>query len=59
VSPQLAGALAHRDVPVRQGRVLLACRAQDAAVVLEEVNRLGLDCQLVRNRGELMVLRRA
>lgn len=56
VAPELAGALAHRDIPVRQGRVLLACDAQDAAVVLEEVNRLGLDCQLVRNRGKLMVL---
>lgn len=56
VAPELGGALAHRDVAVRRGRVLLACAARDASVVLEEIGRLELDCQLFRNRGELMVL---
>ena len=56
VDPALADALTHRDVLVRQGRVLLAGRADDATVALEEIGRLGLDCQLVRNRGELMML---
>lgn len=56
VASALGGALAHRDVAVRHGRVLLACAAGDARAVLEEVGRLGLDCQMVRNRGELMVL---
>lgn len=51
VDPRLGLALAHRDVPVRHGRVLLACDATHAAVVLEEVSQRGLDCQLIRNRG--------
>lgn len=56
VDPELARALAARDVPLRSGRVLLACDARHAPTVLEEVGRLGLDEQLVRNRGALMVL---
>ena len=56
VDPLLAQALAHREIPVRQGRVLLACDTRHAEVVLEEITRLGLDCQVVRNRGALMVL---
>ena len=56
VEPLLAQALAHREIPVRQGRVLLACDTRHAEVVLEEITRLGLDCQVVRNRGALMVL---
>ncbi len=56
IDPRLAQALTHRDVSVRSGRVVLAGRARDAATALEEIGRLGLDCQLVRNRGELMIL---
>ena len=56
VDPELAQALAHRDVPLRQGRVLLACDAAHAPVALEEVGRLELDCQLARNRAALMIL---
>jgi hydroxymethylpyrimidine pyrophosphatase-like HAD family hydrolase len=56
VDPRLGIALTHRDVPIRQGRVLLACDAVHDAAVLAEVTRLGLDCQLVRNRAALMVL---
>jgi haloacid dehalogenase-like hydrolase len=36
--------------------VPLACDGSDDAVVLGEVRRLRLECQLVRNRGALMVL---
>ena len=56
VEPELGRALAHRDVVLRQGRVLLACDAAHASAALEEVGRLGLDCQLVRNRAALMIL---
>lgn len=56
VDPILARALTHRDVTVRSGRVVLAGHAVDAGTALEEIGRLGLDCQLVRNRGELMIL---
>jgi hydroxymethylpyrimidine pyrophosphatase-like HAD family hydrolase len=56
IDPTLAQALAHRDVPFRSGRVVLACDARHDATALEELGRLGLDGQLVRNRGALMVV---
>jgi len=56
VDPALARELTHRDISVRQGRVLLACDAEHAGAVVEEIVRLGLGCQLVHNRAELMVL---
>jgi hydroxymethylpyrimidine pyrophosphatase-like HAD family hydrolase len=56
VDLRLGHALAHRDVPVRQGRVLMACDAKHADTVFEEADRLGIDHQLVRNRAALMVL---
>ncbi len=56
VDSRLGLALARRDVPVRQGRVLLACDADHDATVLEEIASLGLELQIIRNRGALMVL---
>lgn len=56
VAGELATALAARGVGCRRGEVLVACGGDDEHVVLDEVRRLGLDCQLVRNRSELMVL---
>jgi phosphoglycolate phosphatase (TIGR01487 family) len=56
VDVALADQLVERDVPVRRGRVLLACEAVDADVVHRLVDELGLDCQLLRNRSALMVL---
>lgn len=52
----LAAALSRRGVACRRGAVLLACSGADEQVVLAEVRRLGLECQLIRNRAELMVL---
>jgi len=52
----LADALTARGVTCRRGEVLLACSGSDETAVLEEVRRLGLECQLIRNRAELMVL---
>jgi hypothetical protein len=52
----LADALTAWGVACRRGEVLLACSGADETVVLEEVRRLGLECQLIRNRAELMVL---
>jgi hydroxymethylpyrimidine pyrophosphatase-like HAD family hydrolase len=56
VDPALGQALTHRDIPVRQGRVLLACDTEHLGAVFEEIARLGLDCQVVRNRAAMMVL---
>lgn len=52
----LADRLQEEGVPVRRGRVLLACEAGDADAVHHAVDELGLDCQLLRNRSALMVL---
>ena len=49
-------ALTARGVAHRNGQVLVACGADDEPVALEVIRQLGLDCQLVRNRGELMIL---
>jgi len=56
VPGELDAALAARGVAFRRGEVLLACDGAAEPVVLGEVRRLGLECQLVRNRGALMVL---
>ncbi|MCO8128060.1 HAD family hydrolase [Acidimicrobiia bacterium EGI L10123] len=56
VDAALEDALLRRRVPVRSGEVLLACDATHDLVVLEEIGRLGLDCQILRNRAALMVL---
>ena len=56
VPEKLAVALAGRGVAFRRGDVLLACDGGAEPVVLREIRRLGLECQLVRNRGALMVL---
>jgi hypothetical protein len=55
VSTELEAALRQRNVPLRRGRVLLDTYADYDHVVLEEVARLGLDCQIVRNRHALMI----
>ena len=56
VAKELDQALADRGVPFRRGLVLLACEGHDERAVLAQVRRLGLECQLIRNRGALMVL---
>jgi hydroxymethylpyrimidine pyrophosphatase-like HAD family hydrolase len=56
VPEKLRSALAARNVPVRSGTVILATDAHYDHAVREACIRLGLDDQLVRNRGALMVL---
>ena len=48
--------LSARGVAHRSGQVLIACDAADEPAALEVIRGLGLDCLLVRNRGELMIL---
>lgn len=48
--------LVERAVRFERGQVLLACDGADELIVLDQLRRLGADCQLVRNRGALMVL---
>ncbi len=56
VDRAVSAALSARGVVHRSGMVLVACAAADEPVALEAVRGLGLDCQLVRNRGELMIV---
>ena len=56
IPPELSFALAARGVAHRRGEALLAGDARDDSVALAEIGRLGLDCQLVHNRGALMIL---
>ena len=56
VEGALDDALAVRGVPYRRGEVLVAVDGEHAAIVAEVIAELGLDCQIVRNRGALMVL---
>ena len=56
VDKALDDALADRGVPYRRGEVLVAIDGEHAATVVEVIGQLGLDCQIIRNRGALMVL---
>ena len=56
VDAELAKALQERGISVQSGEVILACEAVHDAEVFEEICRLDLDCQLIRNRGALMVV---
>jgi hypothetical protein len=53
---ELDEALVERAVTFRRGQVLLATHADYEQSVAEEIRRLGLECQMIRNRGELMIL---
>jgi hydroxymethylpyrimidine pyrophosphatase-like HAD family hydrolase len=56
VDPELAIALQGRGISVQAGEVILACDAVHDAEAFEEIRRLDLDCQLIRNRGALMAV---
>jgi len=53
---ELDQALVDRGVPFRRGSVLVATLAAHEAEVQQEIRALGLECQLIRNRSQLMVL---
>ena len=56
VDPAIQDALADRGVSARAGQVLLAVAAEDAVTAAGVIVGLGLDCQVVRNRGAAMIL---
>jgi hydroxymethylpyrimidine pyrophosphatase-like HAD family hydrolase len=56
VDPSVHKALADRGVRADRGEVLLAADGRDAATATEVIAGLGLDCQVVHNRGRAMVL---
>jgi len=53
---ELDEALLRRGIPFRRGQVVLASHGAWDVPVTEEIRRLGLECQIVRNRGEMMIL---
>lgn len=56
VDPALDAELSARGIPFRRGETLIAADGQYAAATVEAIGELGLDCQIIRNRGALMVL---
>lgn len=56
VSAALVEELERSGVPFRRGRVLLATDAVHSFAIVAAIGRLGLDEQILRNRGALMVL---
>jgi hydroxymethylpyrimidine pyrophosphatase-like HAD family hydrolase len=56
VDPGLEAALRSRGVHAHRGWVLLATETTYDDIVNEEIARLGLEVQIIRNRGALMVL---
>lgn len=56
VDPLLDQGLEAAGVPFRRGQVLLATGAAHGATVAAVKDALGVECQLVRNRAELMIL---
>lgn len=56
VDASLELALRTQAIPVRRGEVLLATFAIHDEIVERMIDRLGLECQIIRNRGALMVL---
>ena len=49
-------ALADRGIATHPGHVMLALDGQDAAAAVDVITGLGLDCQVVHNRGAAMIL---
>ena len=56
IGRSVSAGLHARGVAHRSGQVLVACAAADEPAASEVIRELGLDCRLVRNRGELMIL---
>ena len=51
-----SGALAARGVATRAGQVLLALAGDDAGTAADVITGLGLDHQVVHNRGAAVIL---
>jgi hypothetical protein len=56
LSGELSGALERNGIPFERGQVLLASSAEHAAAAELEIERLGLEYHLARNRAALMIL---
>jgi phosphoglycolate phosphatase (TIGR01487 family) len=56
VDMALSQCLQARGLWLRRGECLLALSGEDVHAAVEEIGRMGLDCQVLHNRSELMVL---
>ena len=53
---ELATTLRQRDIPLSTGRVIVATREPHETTALEVIHQLGLDLQLIFNKGAVMIL---
>ncbi|MDH4277277.1 MAG: HAD hydrolase family protein [Acidimicrobiia bacterium] len=56
IDPAVSAALTSRQIEHRTGNVIVAASAADEHVIVDELNRLGLEYQTIHNRSELMVV---
>ena len=56
IEPELVEQLRSRDVPCRQGDVIVAAKVEHREEIARALQELGLDHQLIVNRSELMVV---
>lgn len=56
IDRSLIDALVANGIGHRCGNAIVAASGADEHRIVDEINRAGLECQLVHNRGELMVL---
>lgn len=56
IDAAVSEALTARLIEHRSGNVIVAAAVADEHSIVDELNRLGLECRLIHNRTELMVL---
>lgn len=56
IEEELQQAMLDHGIEFRRGEVLVATLVYFEDIIQQEIHRLGLECQIVHNRGELMVL---
>jgi hydroxymethylpyrimidine pyrophosphatase-like HAD family hydrolase len=56
VNFELDESLLRLGIPFRRGQVVLASHSTWDLAVTEEIRRLGLECQVVRNRADMMIV---
>lgn len=56
IDTMLTDALAADRITHRRGHIIVAASGADEHQIIDEINRAGLECQMIHNRGELMIV---